>query len=358
MKAWILHDINDIRYEETQTPEPKSGEVCIRVMAAGVCGSDIPRIFETGAHKMPLIPGHEFSGIVEETGDGVNSTWKKKRVGVFPLIPCGKCEPCKNGHPEMCRNYDYVGSRRDGAFAEKVMVPASNLIELPENVSFEAAAMLEPMAVAVHAMRIFSGDEVLVDHNTKIVVCGLGTIGLLLTAFLIEKGYKNVFVIGRREEQKKRAMSIGVRDDHYIDGRSSDVSTVITDRLGSADVFFECVGKNECVNLGINILAPAGTLVTVGNPYSDMEFTRDTYWKILRNQLTVKGTWNSTFLKNNKTEDAPDDWQYVIKRLAEGTVNPELLITHRLSSEDLYQGFAIMKDKTEDYCKVMMVCSI
>jgi L-iditol 2-dehydrogenase len=86
-----------------------------------------------------------------------------------------------------------------------------------------------------------------------------------------------------------------------------------------------------------------------------MTLDRDIYWKILRNQLTVKGTWNSTFLGFDSAESLSDDWHYVLKRLADGTVNPELLITHRLHSEDLYRGFTIMKDKSEDYCKVMMI---
>ena len=360
MRAWVLHDIGDIRYEETQTPVPASGEVRISVKAAGVCGSDIPRIFTTGAHRMPLIPGHEFSGVVEVIGDGVDSAWMGKRVGVFPLIPCGKCSPCLDKHPEMCRSYDYIGSRRDGAFAECVLAPVSNLIEIPETVSFEAAAMFEPMAVAVHAMRMALGDEKQDDsmnsnEDSKIVVCGLGTIGLLLVRFLLECGCKDVYVVGRKDGQKHRALILGIPEDHYCDGREVDVSSWIMGHIGGADVFFECVGKNECVSLGISCLTPGGTLITVGNPYSDMMFSRDTYWKILRNQLKIKGTWNSTFLKMGSGQEENDDWHYVLKRLAEGSVDPTVLITHRLWLEELYTGFTIMRDKTEDYCKVMMI---
>ncbi len=353
MKAWILHDINNIRYEDTRIPEHQNGEVLIHVMAAGVCGSDIPRIFKTGAHKMPLIPGHEFSGMVEEVGEGVDAVWKNKHVGVFPLIPCEKCSPCMTDHPEMCRDYSYVGSRRDGAFAEYVTVPVANLIELPENVSFEAAAMLEPMAVSVHAMRMALDDET--DIDKKIVVCGLGTIGLLLVSFLVERGCNNIFVVGRKDGQKKRALAIGIPEDHYCDERTENVRTWISERIGGADIFFECVGKNECVSLGIDSLAPGGVMITVGNPCSDMLLPRDTYWKILRNQLTLKGTWNSTFLKQDSPQALSDDWRYVLERLAAGTVNPELLITHRLAMQDLFTGLTVMRDKTEDYCKVMMI---
>ncbi|MBR1523894.1 MAG: galactitol-1-phosphate 5-dehydrogenase [Lachnospiraceae bacterium] len=348
MKAWVLHDINDIRYEDAEIPMPDPDEVRVRVKAAGICGSDIPRIYKTGAHKMPLIPGHEFSGVVEGIGNEANSYWMGKRVGIYPLIPCGKCKPCKSGHPEMCRDYDYIGSRRDGAFAEYVAVPADNLIEIPESVSFEQAAMLEPMAVAVHAMRKGVGEnDTAVSSDARIVVCGMGTIGLLLTMFLKERGYKNVFAIGNKDTQKERVVSLGISPDNYCDSASEDVVKWLQETVGGADVYFECVGKNECVSYGVDGTAPGGRIVLVGNPYSDMQLRKDVYWKILRNQLHVMGTWNSTFLQRD------DDWGYVIRRLEEGKIHPEGFITHRLRSEELEKGFRIMKDKTEDYCKII-----
>lgn len=117
MKAYRLHDIGELRLEETPRPSLKAGEVMVRVKAAGICGSDIPRIYQTGTYHFPTIPGHEFAGMVEETGEDVDPEWKGKRVGIFPLIPCYSCGPCKAGRYEMCRNYGYLGSRQDGGFA-------------------------------------------------------------------------------------------------------------------------------------------------------------------------------------------------------------------------------------------------
>ena len=125
MKAYVLHGINDLRFEEVARPESKADEALVRVMAAGICGSDIPRIYTTGAHRHPLIPGHEFSGVVEQVGSEENRKWMGKRVGVFPLIPCHQCEPCRRKAYEMCRSYGYLGSRQDGGFAEYVAVPAA-----------------------------------------------------------------------------------------------------------------------------------------------------------------------------------------------------------------------------------------
>ena len=153
MKAWVLHNIGNITLDEVTIPRPAAGEVLLKVRAAGICGSDIPRIYDTGAHSMPLIPGHEFAGEVVAVGEGVNDSWIGKRTGVFPLIPCRKCRPCSERRYEMCRGYSYLGSRRDGGFAEYVVVPEWNRIELAANVSYEEAAMSEPMAVAVHAIR-------------------------------------------------------------------------------------------------------------------------------------------------------------------------------------------------------------
>ena len=153
MKAWVLHGIGDIRLEEAACPEPAEQEVLLAVRAVGICGSDIPRIYRTGAYAHPLIPGHEFAGEVTKVGKGVDPSWRGQRVGVFPLIPCRSCDPCQRKLYEMCRCYSYLGSRRNGGFAEYVAVPAGNLLRLPEKVSYEEAAMLEPMAVAVHDMR-------------------------------------------------------------------------------------------------------------------------------------------------------------------------------------------------------------
>lgn len=347
MKAWVLHGIGDIRLEDVKKPQPAADEVLVQVKAVGICGSDIPRIYKTGAYSFPLIPGHEFSGIVAETGAATDPAWKGQRVGIFPLIPCEKCLPCERKQYEMCRSYSYLGSRRDGGFAEFVAVPAKNLIQLPESVSFEAAAMLEPMAVAVHAMR-----RVEPTADDRVVVCGLGTIGLLLLMYLREAGIKDILVVGNKESQRQRALELGIDAEAYCDSKKEDVDQWLeahTNGCG-ADVFFECVGKNETLAQAIGHTAPGGRVMLVGNPYSDMKLEKAVYWKILRNQLTVTGTWNSSF-----TQEPEDDWHYVLDRISRGRVAPDRLISHRLSLEEMTGGARIMRDKTEDYVKVMVL---
>lgn len=348
MKAWVLHGIGDIQFEEVKEPQPAEGEVIVKVKSAGICGSDIPRIYQIGTYHFPTIPGHEFSGIVTDVGIGVSPEWKDKRVGVFPLSPCRACMPCKKEQYEMCRNYGYLGSRQNGGFAEYVAVPEWNLIELPDGVSFGEAAMMEPMAVAVHAMRRVEPDK----DDTYIVIYGLGTIGLLLLTFLKDMGVYNIFAVGNKDIQRRTALKLGLRENCYCDSKREDVSSWIkehTDNRG-ADLFFECVGKNETVSQAVNLTAPAGKVMLVGNPASDMVFQKTIYWKILRNQLMVLGTWNSSF-----THNMEDDWHYVMERLKSHRICPEKLVTHYFPLEKLSDGLILMRDKSEESGKVMIV---
>ena len=324
MNAWVLHGIGDIRYEEVNTPVPKEGEALVSVKAAGICGSDIPRIFETGAHTHPLIPGHEFSGVVESVGGAADKAWTGRRVAVFPLLPCGRCKLCLAGKKELCRSYGYLGSRQNGGFAEYAAVPVKNLLALPDGVSFEEAAMLEPLAVAVHAMRraelfpagdeegSYKGKRAFRGHavgradgatygkaEPYIAICGLGTIGMCLLMLLLEAGHRRVLAIGNKAFQGEAAEALGLSPQDFCDGGSEDAAAWIYRRTdgNGGDVFFECVGRNETVSLAVDCAAPCGRVVYVGNPRSDMVFSRDTYWKILRNELQITGSWNSAYAR-------------------------------------------------------------
>lgn len=347
MKAYVLHGISDIRFEEVEKPHIRENEVLVKVKAVGVCGSDIPRIYVTGTYSYPLIPGHEFSGLVEAVGGETGQEWLGKRVGVFPLISCGECIPCKNKQYEMCRHYNYLGSRCDGGFAEYVAVPVWNLIELPEGVAFEEAAMLEPMAVAVHAIRQMD----LKGQETAAVI-GLGTVGILLTMFLREMGIKKILTVGNKDFQKEMVSKQGISAEDYCDSRQCQVDRWLQSAAGEKgiDVIFECVGKQETIIQAIENVMPGGRVQLVGNPASDILLGRNVYWKILRNQLTVKGSWNSSF-----THDAEDDWHYVLERLAQRRVSPGQYITQKFSFERLEEGFHIMRDKSQEYVKVEAV---
>ncbi len=347
MKAYVLHGVGDYRYEEVSMPKADPGTVLVKVKVVGICGSDIPRIYVTGAYSHPLIPGHEFAGEVAEVGEGVSESLLGRRVGVFPLIPCMRCPQCQKKQYEMCSNYSYLGSRTDGGFAEYVQVPEWNLIELPDAVTMEQAAMLEPMSVAVHAIRRMQPSQ-----TDKIAVCGLGTIGLCMVMFLQEMGCKEIYVAGNKDFQKQMAGNIGIREENFCDVRSANFPEWLMDRTGGVgvDVFIDCVGKSDVLKQGIKSLAAGGKMVLVGNPASDIPLEKHLYWKILRSQLRLIGTWNSSF-----THEQTDDWHYVLECLEKETVHPEKLITHRMSLEEFGRGFEIMRVKSEDYVKIMMI---
>lgn len=345
MKAWVLQSNGQIEYTEFDKPEIREDEVLVEVKAAGICGSDISRIYKSGAYFYPLIPGHEFAGKVIETNEN-DKEWINKKVGVFPLIPCYECATCQKKQFEMCRNYSYLGSRRHGGFSEYVAVPKANLIELPDSVTYEQAAMLEPMAVAVHAIRRIS-----INPNDKVVICGLGTIGTFILMFLLEMGVENIYAVGNKEFQRDTALKLGIPAENYCDSNSMDVIRWLKDKTNGsgADVYFECVGKNETICQAVDNTSAGGKIVLVGNPYTDIAMDKKVYWKILRNQLTVTGTWNSSF-----THDKNDDWHYVLDKLTNKQISPENMITHRLLISELEKGLHIMRDKSEDFIKVMI----
>ncbi len=348
MRANVLTEVGKIECIDIDKPELKEGYVLVKVRAAGICGSDISRVYKDGAHKMPLVVGHEFAGDVLETYS-IDKSMVGKRVGVFPLIPCMKCSACAASQFELCSDYDYLGSRSDGGMAEYVAVPEWNVIELHDNISYESAAMLEPMCVAVHAIRRVGLSNY---KDSNVLIYGLGTIGLLMVMILKRAGFKNVYAVGNKDFQKQLAVSMGLEEENYIDGLNNNVIRNAKELVSGRnyDYVFECVGISDTIDNSISLAARAGKVMLIGNPNTDIKFNKDTYWKILRNQLTLMGSWNSSYTKN-----VMDDWHYCLDKLHKGIYDPTVLITHRFSPENLCEGFKIMRDKKECYCKVMMI---
>lgn len=330
MKAYVLEAVDRLVYKDISKPKLNEGWVLVKVKAAGICSSDIPRIFTKGTYHFPTTPGHEFAGQVECVGNGVNKEWIGKKVGVFPLIPCKKCEACEKGRYEMCSNYDYIGSRRDGAFAEYVAVPEWNLLELEQDADFASYAMLEPLSVALHAVK-----STVID-NTKIVhVYGTGMIGFAIALWAKSYGAKKVCVIGRNEE--KRAIAENFEGIEYTCKPTE-----------TADIVFEAVGSNACIEQAIGGTKEGGTLVLMGNPDGDIALKQDVYWRILRKQLTLKGTWNSAYECGEVC-----DWTQARDAIATGTIDVTKLVSHVYGQDELEKGLTLMKNHTEPYCKVL-----
>lgn len=344
MKAYVLEGIGKLVYKDVPIPQIHEDEALVEVVNAGICGSDIPRIFKTGTYHFPTIPGHEFAGIVREVRDEKHRNLVGKRVGVFPLIPCMQCEQCKKRNYEMCESYNYLGSRTDGGFAEYVAVPVWNLIEIPSEVSYEDAAMLEPTCVALHAIR-----QVDLTKTASAAVYGCGTIGILVLQWLTAMGVDNLYAVGTRPEQ--RELSVRYGGCTFVNCREEDpVDFIMKKTRGrGVDVVFECVGVKESVMNTIDSAKAGGQIVFVGNPEGDMILGKQVYWKILRRQLTIHGTWNSSF---RKEED--DDWHTAVRAIQEGKIQPSCQITQSFGFDMLQGGLKAMRNKALFTNKVMV----
>ena len=187
MKALVLEENGRLVWREHELRRVE-GWYRMRIAAAGICGSDLGRGFKGGAYHYPLVMGHEFSAVVEETPVGGKYA-PGTLAAVYPLLPCGKCAACAKGWIQLCGHYDYFGSRRDGAFAEELYVPESHIIPVPDGVTAEEAAMTEPAAVAYHGTHGFE-----VEKGAKALVIGGGPIGLIAAQWLRIRGAGEVTV--------------------------------------------------------------------------------------------------------------------------------------------------------------------
>lgn len=341
MKALNLHGVGDLRYEEMPMPVPGPKEVLLKIKAVGICGSDIPRVFTKGTYHFPTIIGHEFAGEIVEAED---SRLIGRGASVFPLLPCGHCAACKEEQYARCSDYDYYGSRRDGAMAEYLAVKRENLCMMPEGVSYEEAAMSEPTAVAIHAFRK-SG----VGIGDTILIYGIGTIGLILAQWARTAGVRDIVLVGRTDDKVKFAKKLGF--PLAVNGKSESPEHLVqqvTDGRG-ADACIEGTGESEPWEMCIRCTRNYGTVVSMGNPTGEMRLSQDGYWKILRKELSIVGTWNSSFGKRE------NDWSEAMLAMQNQRLDLKSLITHRFSLAQYKEAFSLMHERKEMYCKVIFV---
>ena len=319
MKAAVLYGINDLRCENVPDPTAKEGETLIKIMAAGICGSDVSRVFDKGAYHYPIIIGHEFAGVNEKTG---------KKAVIFPLLPCMKCAMCQIGEYVCCENYDYYGSRRDGGFAEYLAVKNENILYVEGDIAYDILAMVEPAAVGLHSVylgNIKAGDEVLIS--------GAGAIGLIMGYVSKISGAKRVYFTDIDKRKSDYAISLGfeIYDKQKI------------------DVFIEGTGASSALEAGLEAVKPFGNVVLMGNPGGDVKISQKSYWHILRKQLFLRGSWNSMF------NSFRNEWQIVLGLISEGRLPLEHMISHRFKLEECNEAFNILKDRAEFVNRVIFV---
>jgi len=345
MHAAVLHAPGDLRYEAVPVPSIGPGEVLIKVAACGICASDVPRVRTVGMYTMPMIPGHEFAGEIVERGDDAPGPATGDPVAVFPLIPCRRCRYCEQGAYEVCNAYDYLGSRSDGAYAEFVKAPAWNTIAVPDGVRLQHAALTELAAVALHAVRradIAEGDTV--------AVLGAGPIGLLAAQWARARGAGQVLVVDIVPE--KLDMAAGLGFERCVNARTADpVAAVLdaTDDMG-ADLVIEAAGVPETVRQSVQMAGTLGHVVIMGNPSADVELPKELVSSILRKQLTIKGTWNSTF-----APDPPSDWHTALEGMRDGAIDVGSLITHRFPLARVHDAFDMLAARRETVGRAVLL---
>lgn len=320
-----LHAVGDLRYESADMPTCEKDEVLLQVMSCGICGSDMGRVFGKGTYHFPTVIGHEFAGRV--IYDPQNTLTGKKAV-VFPLLPCFQCPSCKSGNYATCSNYDYYGSRRDGGMSEFLAVKRWNILPLPESISFDEGAMCEPIAVARHAV-----SKLHIKNGDNLLISGAGPIGIIAGQWATSFGAAHVYYID-------------------IDPRKIDFAEKMGFAAYESGVNIHCAlegtGFGDALEKCLAAISPFGRMVLMGNPSREVTLSQNTYWHILRKELQVFGTWNSSF------NDVQNDWCEGLAALSDGRINVKPLITHRYPLSACNEAFLMMKEKRECYQKVML----
>ena len=232
--------------------------------------------------------------------------------------------------------------RCDGAFAEYLAVPVWNLVCFPDSVPYSSAALCEPTAVALHAVK-----EADIHPGDTVVIVGSGTIGLLAALWAKVRKAGKVVIVGRTEEKLKAAKDLGFED--VIASALTDPVQAVTELTGGAmaDAVLELVGTYQAISTAICCCKKGGTVVLTGNPASDITLERNVYWKILRNELKLRGTWNSMY------SSQINDWKDALVQIADTSFPVEKLITHRFSLQEYENAFCVLRDRKECAVKVM-----
>jgi L-iditol 2-dehydrogenase len=324
MTAAVMHRPGDIRVDVVPVPDIAPGEVLLEVAACGVCGSDVPRMLTAGAHRMPIVCGHEFSAWVSELGPGVTGFEVGDLVTVPPLIPCRRCVPCLQGLFSLCEDYDYFGSRRDGAYAQYVAAPAGNLLKVPAGLDPVAAAMVDPAAIALHALwrtRLRPGD--------RVAVVGAGPIGLFAVQWARLAGASSVLAVDINDRKAAMATDAGAT----ATASSAEQALDLAD--GGFDVVVESAGVTPTENLAIELTGRRGEATFIGIPHEPVELTLSAFNSFLRKEMSLHGAWNSF--------SAPfpgREWTVTLDSMASGDLRWKFMVSHDLTLAQLPDMFA------------------
>jgi len=330
--------INTIPEPEIRSP----GEVRVRIKAVGICGSDVHNYVEggIGARKLvyPFIPGHEAAGDVVAVANDVTSVAPGDRVMIEPAMHCGTCDQCLAGRFNTCRHIQFLSSAGElqGCMCEQIVVPAHNCFRIPDNMSYEEAAVAEPLSIAVYSVR----QSIPMSPDTPVAILGAGPIGLCTLLAARQAGATRVYVTDRIPGRLRLAEALGACWTGNPDDAGIEARMLGAEPLG-LPVVFECCGQQDALDQGTRLLRPGGKLVVTGIPESSrislcMDILR-------RNELTVYNVRR----QNQCVESA-------LAMIATGKVDVKPLITHRVPLTNAKEAFDIVASYAEGVIKAMV----
>lgn len=343
MKAAVMEGLQQIYCRDVEKPVPAHGEVLLKVRAASICGSDVSRVLK--GHRMyPLILGHEVSGEVVEAGPGVDPALVGLRASLVPLIPDMTCAYCQQGLYSACTHYSFLGSRRNGGFAEFVALPVANLLPLPDGVDFEAGALIEPATVALHAM-----ERGHFSPGQSVAVLGAGSVGLMAVQWLRILGASKIIVSDVVDENLDCARQLGAQVT--LNARREDVvQRILEETGGGVDLALELAGSPQTLTQAIQAARSRGAAVLNGNQPKDATFPAEVMETITRKELGVYGTWMSY--------SAPfpgHEWTQAAAAMQRGDLRVEAMISHRFLLDEVEQVFRGIAERAFPYRKIMLV---
>lgn len=340
MKALVLEANQSFTIKDIETPVHKEDEALIKVAYCGICGSDLARYFDGKVHNYPIVLGHEFSGTVEAVGASVDSVAVGDRVVVAPLLPNKDDAFMQKGSPALSSSYSFLGSRENGAMAEYVVVKAENLLVLPETVTLEEAALIEPLTVAIHGI-----ERIVLPAGEHVYVLGAGTIGIMTILALKARGAGKVTAIDINDEKLAFAKKIGA-DDTINSLKEDPVS--YASKHGKPGAVIETAGVPSAQEQAVALVEKKGKIVFVGTASGDVTFPAATFEKILREELEITGSWMSY------SGPFPGyEWQAAIDYIASGKIDVKPLIHDVFKLEDGDKPFQAMKDPDNHSIKLL-----
>ncbi|MDK2992430.1 MAG: (R,R)-butanediol dehydrogenase / meso-butanediol dehydrogenase / diacetyl reductase [Clostridiales bacterium] len=342
MKALMYYGPNDLRVTEVSEPVPLKNEALIKVRACGICGSDVHGYLGiTGRRIAPMVMGHEFSGEIVRFGEGTVCDYKiGDRVTVQPVDFCGECENCKSGYTNVCLNKRFFGVMDvNGAFEEYLAVPVKLLYKLPDNISFDEGALIEPLAVAYCGVKK-AGDIT----GKNVLIVGGGTIGQMVLSVVKARNAKNIIVSDLSEFRLNMAKKLGATHvinpkDKNIDEFQRDIQNILDGKL--VDVAFEAVGIGPTVTQALSSLRTQGTCIWVGNSAKMIELNMQ---YVVTKELKIFGTYIYTHEEFGETIDF----------LSEANLNLNTLISKEIVLEQAPTMFAELVKTTDKYLKVVV----